>query len=173
MENVLMEKVYKEVDDALSTLQTLFADFDQQQVNVVPFEGSWTAGQLAEHMIMANGGFTALLKGPVEETNRPVDLAVAKIKEDFENFDIRMEAPSFVIPPVKDYNREALIKKLNQIRLDIANAVDQLDLTKTITEWQLPGYGYLTRLEAVYFVAYHTRRHNRQLANIYRKLIDN
>ncbi|MCZ4244274.1 DinB family protein [Pedobacter punctiformis] len=165
-----MEKVYKEVDDALTALQTLFDGFSQEQINAVPFEGSWTAGQLAKHMIMANGGFTAMLNGPVEETNRPADQAVAKIKEDFENFSIRMEAPSFVVPPLKDYDKQELIQKLNQIKLDIIRAVSDLDLTKTTTSWQLPGYGYLTRLEAVYFVTYHTKRHIRQLEKMHNKL---
>lgn len=168
-----MEKISKDVDEALKTLQALFSNVNQQQFNVIPFEGSWTAGQLAKHMVLVNGGFMDMINGPVEETNRPADQIVPRIKADFENFDIRMEAPSIIDPPLKDYDKQKLMEQLDQIRLGIIKSVNDLDLTKTTTAWELPGYGYLTRLEAAYFVVYHARRHHHQLTNIYNKLVNN
>nr|WP_199157948.1 DinB family protein [Pedobacter sp. ASV2] len=168
-----MEKVSKEVNEALTALQTLFSNFNDHQFNVIPFDGSWTAGQIAKHMVLVNGGFMDMINGPVAETSRPADQIVPQIKADFENFNIRMEAPDIIVPPFKDYDKQRLMEKLDQIRQGIIQAVDKLDLTKTTTAWELPGYGYLTRLEAAYFVAYHAKRHNRQLTNIYNKLINN
>ena len=165
-----MEKVIKEADETLLALENLLSDFDAQQVNEVPFQGSWTAGQLANHLIMANSGFVDVINGPTAETNKPADIMVERIKSDFLNFNIKMESPEFIRPEDKVYQQAELLDKLKSIRNQVSTSVAKLDLTKTCTAFELPVYGFLTRLEAVYFVIYHTQRHTRQLKNIYNKL---
>jgi len=165
-----MEKILKDLIPVLSKFEMLFNDFEHSKVNTIPFEGSWTAGQLVQHMFLSNSGFVEMINGPVEETNRPADLMIEKIKEDFLNFDIKMESPDFICPEAKNYNKNELLQKLDQVKSNITAEVVNLDLTKTCNSFQLPVYGFLTRLEAVYFVIYHTQRHTEQLANIYRKL---
>ncbi|MNK54969.1 DinB superfamily protein [compost metagenome] len=165
-----MEKVIKEADGTLSALENLFSNFNAQQVNEVPFPGSWTAGQLAQHLIMANGGFVEVINGPTTETNKPADIMVERIKADFLNFNTKFDSPEFIYPKNKDYDRTELLVKLKQIRNNVADVITTLDLTKTCTTFELPVYGFLTRLEAVYFIIYHTQRHTQQLKNIYSKL---
>ncbi len=46
-------KIHKEIDETFAELQRLISSFDQEQINIVPFEGSWTAGQLAQHVIIS------------------------------------------------------------------------------------------------------------------------
>lgn len=168
-----MEKVIREAEDALSALENVLARFDSPQINVVPFEGSWTAGQLAEHLVMSNSGFLQVINGPVTETDKPADLMVGQIKDDFLNFNVKYDSPKEIYPEYRTYNQPELLKNLKEIREGISNAVTGLDLTKTCSSYELPGYGYLTRLEAVYFVIYHTQRHTHQLKNIYNELDTN
>lgn len=165
-----MEKVIKEADETLSALENVLAQFEAPQVNEVPFEGSWTAGQLAEHMILSNSGFLQVINGPVTETDKPADLMVGEIKKDFLNFNVKYDSPKVIYPEDKAYNQSALLKNLKEIRAGISTSISNLDLTKTCSSYELPGYGYLTRLEAIYFVIYHTQRHVHQLKNIYNKL---
>jgi len=160
----------READETLSALENVFSDFDAGQINEVPFEGSWTAGQLAAHMVLSNSGFLQVINGAVTETDKPADLMVGEIKKDFLNFDVKYDSPKEIYPEDRAYNQLELLQSLEQIRAGISNAVTGLDLTKTCASYELPGYGYLTRLEAVYFVIYHTQRHVHQLKNIYNKL---
>ena len=165
-----MEKVFKEAEGTLSALENLFSNFSAKQVNEVPFAGSWTAGQLANHLIMANGGFVEVINGPTTETSKPADIMVESIKNDFLNFNIKFDSPEFIYPENRDHNQEELLIKLKQIRNNVAEVITKLDLTKTCTAFELPVYGFLTRLEAIYFIIYHTQRHTQQLKNIYSRL---
>lgn len=167
MENKL---IANQANEALTGLIDTLAAFKDEQINKVPFEGSWTAGQLAQHMVMANSGFADVLNGPVKDTERNADEMVPKIKGDFLNFNITMTSPDFLKPEVKEYNKDELLSALKNIRKNVADSTEKLDLTKTCLAFELPVYGHLTRFEAVSFVVYHTQRHIRQLKNIYNKI---
>src|ERR1700694_2814243 len=110
-----IQRVQQEADETLTQLIHLLSKFNQEQLNIVPFEGSWTAGQLAKHLIMADGGFVEMINGPVKETQRNVDELVSKIKTIFLNFDIKMSSPDFIVPQLIDYEKEELIDSLNKI----------------------------------------------------------
>ncbi|MDB5086528.1 MAG: hypothetical protein JWR09_522 [Mucilaginibacter sp.] len=166
------QEIAKEADEALSGLITLLSKFEQEQINTIPFEGSWTAGQLAQHMVKANSGFADILRGPVKDTERKPDEVVPKIKNDFLNFTIKMTTPDFIKPEAKSYDKNELLSNLKNIRKNVNDATETLDLTKTCMAFELPVYGYLTRQEAIVFVTCHTLRHTRQLKNIYQKLIE-
>jgi hypothetical protein len=165
-------EIAKDADEALSGLITLLSKFEQDQINTVPFEGSWTAGQLAQHMVKANSGFADILRGPVKDIERKPDEVIPKIKNDFLNFDIKMTTPDFLVPEAKNYDKDELLSDLKNIRESVNDATETLDLTKTCMAFELPVYGYLTRQEAIAFVTCHTLRHTHQLKNIYQKLIE-
>jgi len=77
-----------------------------------------------------------------------------------------MKSPDFILPKMKEYDKERLLKALDGIKEDISKAIMDLDLTQTCLAFELPVYGRLTRFEAVYFANYHTQRHAHQLKNI-------
>jgi len=163
-------EILAEADRTLTELIGLLSEFRPKQVNTVPWNGSWSAGQLAEHMILANGGFVQMIFGPVEDTLRNPCEMILKIKADFLNFDIRMTSPPFIAPALINYDKERLLTDIRDIRGKAIDAIKTLDLTKTCTAFALPVYGYLTRLEACYFIIYHTQRHIRQLKDIYQAI---
>ena len=163
-------EISKQADEALYGLIALLSKFEQEQINVIPFEGSWTAGQLAQHMVKANSGFAEILNGPVRDTERNPDDVVPLIKRDFLNFNIKMTAPDFLIPEARVYDKDELVENLKEVRGKVADAAKTLDMTKTCMAFELPVYGYLTRQEAVAFITYHTQRHTNQLNNIYQKV---
>ncbi|WP_316814583.1 DinB family protein [Pedobacter nyackensis] len=154
------------LQSTITEFQELISAFDEAELNNIPFEGSWTAGQVAQHIIMANSGFGEVLNGPVTETKRIPDELCGKLKEDFLNFNIKMESPDFIIPKYKAYNKKRLLNALEEIKNDIAKAIIDIDLTQTCLAFELPVYGHLTRFEAVCFVIYHTQRHAHQVRNI-------
>ncbi|MHA4809659.1 DinB family protein [Flavitalea flava] len=145
-------------------LQTV-SSFNEEQFNRIPFEGSWTAGQVGEHMVKFTGA--DILYGPVETTHRPIDERDLGIKELFLNFDIKMKSPDFILPTGTYHKKEEILHELENKWKEVSDAVQTLDLSETCTAFKIPGIGALTRLEWIRFMIYHTQRHIHQLKKIY------
>ena len=165
-------EICRACNEVFSQQEQLVAAFDAVRVNIIPFEGGWSAGQVVQHTIMSNSGFLEMLNGGVIDTGRPADLIIPDIEIDFLNFTAKMKSPESLIPENKVYEPVVLLGQVQQIYLNISLVIDNLDLTKTCTAFKFPGYGFLTRMEAVYFVICHTKRHNHQLKNIIDLLSD-
>jgi hypothetical protein len=159
-------EIISTVQSTIHEFQGLISSFDEMQINTVPFEGSWTPGQVAQHIIMASSGFGKVLNGPAIETQRAPDELQGRIKQDFLNFGIKMKSPDFILPRLKDYDKQRLLNALEGIKDDVVKSATDLDLTQTCMAFELPVYGKLTRFEAVYFLIYHTQRHAHQLKKI-------
>jgi hypothetical protein len=162
-----LSDTFNEVTDELVGL---LASLGHEQINKVPFEGSWTAGQLARHIIKSDEGFATMLHGPDKDTDRKPDEKVAQIRTMFLNFNIKMKSPEFVRPEIIDYDKEVVLQSLKKAQASITDAVQTKDLAKTCTAFEVPTIGALTRLEAINFVIYHTKRHVHQLTKIKQSL---
>ncbi len=162
----LKKEMLSEFDKATEQIKQQLSSLNEEQLNTVPFEGSWTAGQVARHLVMSHTGFAELLNGPLKETEREPDDLVATIKRDFSDFNIKMESPDFVRPENTTYQKEDLLHSFEDIRASTDKAIQTLDLSKTCAAFELPVYGFLTRLEAIWFVICHTQRHISQLKDI-------
>ena len=159
-------EIFRTCDEVFNQQIQLVASFDAINVNRIPFEGSWTAGHIVQHTIMSNSLLLELLNGDVIDTGRPVDLVVPDIARDLLDFTAKMKSAESLTPGNRLYEPDGLSSQVQQIYLDIIHVIENLDLTKTCTAFGLPGYGLLTRMEAVYFIICHTERHNRQLKKI-------
>lgn len=160
--------------DLLTSFQAVADEFIQQlssfsseQINTIPFEGSWTAGQVAQHLVLSDSGFAELLNGAGKETERSPDEHVETIRAAFLNFSIKMQSPDFVRPALTDYDKDYLIATLEELKGSIMYAIKTLALLETCVTFELPVLGHLTRLEAIHFLIVHTQRHLHQLKNIY------
>jgi len=161
--------IFTEIDNALADMIKILSLFSEEEINTAPFEGSWTPGQVARHIIMSDSGFANLLNGHVKDTNRNPDLHVEQLKSIFLNFEIKLKSPDFILPPAIDYNKEELLHNLGEIRNQLSRFDQTSDMTKTCLGMELPTMGYLTRREAATFILVHTKRHVHQLGNIYIK----
>jgi len=169
MTKIELQQKFDEVADQL--LERL-SSLDQEQLNRVPFPGSWTAGQVGDHLYRSYA-FVQLLHGQVEECNRPPDQKLAPIKEAFEDFSIKMKSPEEILPATQPITKAdllvALQERLNQQR----EALITTDLTKVCLDYAIPENGYFTRLEWLGFSVIHTRRHLHQLGEIIAIVNDN
>jgi len=167
-----MREITTALDQTMAELLHLVSSLDEEQINGIPFEGSWTAGQLVQHLILSSSGFIEVINGPVQETGRAPDERVERIRADFLNFDTRVEAADFLNPPAIRYDKAELLRSLEDIRSRLRETAETLDLTPTCRAFELPVYGYLTRLEALSFVLYHTQRHIHQLRRIIENVVN-
>ena len=165
----MKEAIKKEINETFNELDKMLFSFSNEQLNIIPFEGSWTAGQVAEHIIKSLTGLNGFLNGPTEATNRNADEKVKALKDLFLNFDIKMKSPDFILPGNTTYTGEELLKTITKLKNEMLQAAD-LDLSLICNSFELPTFGKMTRLEWINFYIVHTERHTQQLKNIFRTL---
>lgn len=155
------EQISKDLLQSLSSIKE--EDFDR-----IPFKGSWTAGQLAEHLEKAIG--PDVLFGQVHPTERRPDEKIEAIQAVFLNFDITLKSPDFIKPTETIHQQDQLIASLEKKISRVKEAINTLDLSATCDDFNIPVFGAFTRLEWISLFITHTQRHVRQLKNIAEKL---
>lgn len=153
-------ETYKKLNDTLSK-------FSESELNLIPYQGSWTAGQVVQHIILACSGFPELFAGNTEKTTRKPDEKIKDIDGLFLNFNIKMDAPVFLQPEKKEYSKNALNMKLLKIESELLDSASKYDLTLTCLDFQVPGFDKFTMYEWIDFALVHTQRHTHQLNNIF------
>lgn len=162
MDQDVISEYRKTVDDLLETIRK----FPQEKINEVPFEGSWTAAQVADHIYKSQEVFPKLLNGKTEEANRDTETKKHQIKSIFLDFSNKMKSPDFIIPTDAPQLKDALVQRMDNKAKEISTAMHAHDLSRTFLDFELPGFGKFTGLEWGWFITYHTQRHIHQLKNI-------
>jgi DinB superfamily len=145
-------------------LETL-EKFTPEDFNRTPPCGGWTAGQIAQHLILS-GGVTEAISGKTEPVTRPADQYVDGISAIFLDFTIKLQSPDFIIPEIRDYDHQEMISRLKIIWSKLKEAMRLLDLTALCVDFEFPTIGHLTRLEWIWFYIFHTQRHVLQLSKL-------
>jgi hypothetical protein len=162
------ENIKQDIDNTFNEIIAIVSGIEYKEFNTIPFEGSWTAGQLIRHVIKSALGFIEIIDGPVVSTLREADEKVKIIKQDFLDFSNKTKSPDNVVPEIKAYNIKICLESLEYCKIKLKDVLDYYDFSKICVSLELSVYGTLTRMEAVYFVIYHTQRHIHQLKNIIR-----
>ena len=166
----MKQEAYNDFINTTNELIQLLSSLSQDQLNQVPFEGSWTAGQVGDHL-RRSYGVAEILNGKTTETERPVNEKIKGIKEVFLDFDTKFKSPEFIVPSNDVIDKERLIKGLKNKIEQVKSFVDKHDdLTRTCMDFELPGAGTLTQIEWIQFLTVHTQRHIHQIRNIIGKL---
>jgi len=149
------------IDSAFNQFMAALDRFTEQQINVVPFEGSWTPGQVTHHIIRAT---KRVPDTHTQHTDRAMDAKVSGIESVFLDFSVRFTSPDFILPDrTKAFDKQNLLERLTAIRLRHMEDIARVDLSEVCIDFELPGIGYLTRYEWYRFIAAHCRRHTFQL----------
>lgn len=146
--------------DYISTLE----QFSGEQINEIPFEGSWTPGQVTDHIIKATSGIPDKY---TEKIDRPYDQKVDLMESVFLNFEVKFKSPDFVIPGNGPFDKSSLIQTLHSTLNNHLKKIAGTDLTALCLKFELPTIGTMTRYEWFKFIIAHMTRHHRQLKNIF------
>lgn len=166
MESALEAEIRETFDELINE----FSLIPDRAINIVPFEGSWTAGQLAEHILKSISGLPELLTEESESPDRPPDQNVEKLRSIFLNYSTKMQAPVFVRPSVGPHIKNILIQGFLKMKSGLIKSALELDLTGLCKGFEFPTMGYFTRMEWLTFSVVHTRRHLEQLKQIHQSL---
>lgn len=160
----LAEEMQQAADEFMATLSR----FSNEQLNTVPFAGSWTAGQVADHIRKATDG---LPDANTKAADRDPSLYVETLTSLFLDFKAKYESPEFVRPDIGPFQTRALLRELVRIKNENAAIALTRDLTHLCLDFEMPGLGHLTRYEWLKFMVAHIQRHSYQLKNIAEKIL--
>lgn len=161
------DNIIKHCLEAVAKLEEAFVQVDAAKINTVPFEGSWTAAQVADHILKSLEGLGRMVAhGRTAPTARNPAEQVEGIRAVFLDSDTKMKSPDFVLPSEKPMERDVLLNRLKQVRAFLLTDMAGLDLSLTCTDFSLPGNGMMTRLEWMNFFEAHAIRHTRQMQRI-------
>ena len=169
--SMLQQELIDEIENAHRDFIHQLSQFSGQELNRVPNEGSWTAGQVTEHIIKSNGGIlNKLLNGDVTSITRPYDEQVDLIKNIFRSED-KMKTAFVLEPSQPPHELDDLLKSLRQQKDQQFETINQKDLKELSIELQFPpAPNGLTRYEWLIFMIEHTQRHCKQIESIYNEI---
>lgn len=162
------ETLAEEIQQSAELFMATLLKFSNEQLNMVPFAGSWTAGQVADHIRKATDGLPDM---NTRLADRDPELYVETLRSLFLDFTAKYESPDFILPDAGPFQRDALLSELARVKNANAEIALTRDLTHLCLDFEMPGLGYLTRYEWLNFMAAHIQRHAYQLKNIAEKIL--
>jgi len=168
--NIDNQEITKELHKCKNNLLETILSFDNDQFNKIPFEGSWTAGQVTEHLLKSSGGVPGLLTGNTETPQRAADEQEPALRAIFLDFSRKAKAGAAILPGDGPHSREELHAKFKTVFEELIPLAETQDLSAICTAFAFPTLGNLSRFEWLVFVTYHVHRHTHQMKDILHKL---
>ena len=162
-ETLETSEILSATSDAIGELTDLMSAVDEDKVNTIPYEGSWTAPQLLRHVTKSINGMTRALQMDAKPATRNPSERTDELKKIFLDFSKKLTQPEFIVPEERVYEKQSAIEGLNKSfgRFKESAAVANVnDLVEGLP------LGPITKLEIIHFVLYHTQRHVHQMKKI-------
>ncbi|MEO7046718.1 MAG: DinB family protein, partial [Ferruginibacter sp.] len=141
------------ITEAITQLTKLMSSVDEDKINTIPYEGSWSALQLLMHVAKSIDAMSNALQIDGKPTERDPGERIEELKKVFLNFSNKLQSPEFIIPEAGIYERQPTIDKLNDAFALLRENVETANLNQLVEG--LP-FGPVTKLEIIYFTLFHT-----------------
>jgi hypothetical protein len=153
--------------DTVSEITDLMSAVDEDKVNTIPYEGSWTAPQLLRHVTKSINAMTNAMHMDAKAAERDPGERIEQLKTIFLDFSKKLTQPDFLVPEERIYEKQASIEELQTSFNQYKKSVGAANVNDLIEGLPL---GPITKLEIIHFVLYHTQRHLHQMKNIFEAL---
>ena len=157
------DELVNAVSGVFAELLQLYDSVDHERINDIPYPGSWTPGQLLDHVAKSTNGIASALMEDGKSTDRNVTERVPELKKVFLDFSNKMKSPDGIVPGNGPFEKQDVIDKLKISFEDFAKSADNTNLDGLVEGLLL---GPITKLELLYFVLYHSTRHLEQMNRI-------
>jgi hypothetical protein len=121
---------------------------------------------VGRHLFKSEDGINELFAATTEPVDRAPDARAEEFKKIFLDFSTKMKSPDFIMPEDKEYDKERLLQSLTDAKDKVVKAVQTNDLSGLAPLPDAHPLKGSSKLEIVYFIAYHTMRHNHQIKKI-------
>lgn len=152
-----------EIQEAGKEMDIWLDQMVEQSVNIKPQGSGWSPAQVVDHVTRSNRAMSGALDMQGALADRDPGQRREELRSMFLNFDIKFTSPAFIEPEDKVYDKVALQSAFRQ---SVHNILEKAAAAGYATMINLPGFGQITKLELLYFVGYHTRRHIHQLQKL-------
>ncbi len=161
------QRLINDYETVTKQLLQLLDGLSEQELNTVPFEGSWTAGQLGDHLRQAYG----ITELPVEyhATERDPLQHETALHSIFDNDAEKYRSPEAILPADHYFDKARLIGEIRERAEALQTGMSDHG-TEEVSAFDFPGLGALTGYEQLVLATVHTNRHNRQLETIIERL---
>jgi len=149
--------------DVISELTDLMLSVDEDKVNTILYDGSWTAPQLLRHVTKSINGMTKAMHMDAKPAERNPGERIEELKKIFLNFSKKLTQPDFIMPEELIYEKQSSIEELNKSFNRFKESAVNANLDDLVVGLPL---GPITKLEIIHFVLYHTQRHLHQMKKI-------
>lgn len=156
----LIRKINYTISEYIDIVELLGND----KINQIPYEKSWTAAQLCNHVIKSALGFARAIKSAGTPTDMNSEEKIAELKAIFLDTSNKFESPEQIAPESGPFERQKVIDDLTQCVKDLDFNSQNTNLSEEINGGPL---GMITKYESLHFVLYHSQRHLGQLKRIY------
>lgn len=157
------EYINKEIRTVFDAVIATLGTVPENLLDEVPFAGSWTIGQVAEHIIICSRGIP---DSTHQHAERAYDEKVAELRDMFADRSQKSEAAPAVRPKETLHSLPALVAQLTRNKEKLLQIADTKNLTALCLDMEFPFLGYLTRYEWLTFICVHTQWHICQIADI-------
>jgi phage-related protein len=156
-------EILSATSDAISKLTDLMLAVDEDKINTVPYNGSWTAPQLLRHVTKSINGMTRAMQTDAKPAGRNPGERIEQLKKIFLDFSKKLTQPEFIVPEEQIYEKQSAVDELNTSFNRFKESAVAANLDDLIEG--LP-FGPVTKFEIIHFVLYHTQRHLHQMKKI-------
>ena len=156
-------EILSATSDAIVQLADLMSAVDEDKVNTIPYEGSWTAPQLLRHVTKSINGMTKAMEMDAKPAKRNPAERITELKKIFLDFSKKLTAPDFIVPEERIYEKQSAIEALNNSFSRFKESAVSANSDDLVEGLPL---GPITKLEIIHFVLYHTQRHLHQMKKI-------
>lgn len=161
------QHIIKDISAIFDAVVETIENTDNTTINTIPFENSWTIGQVAEHIVICSRGVQDNRTG---NADRAYDEKLEQLRAIFLNMEQKSKAAPGVTPHPPPHQTTRLIDQLAVNKRHLLAIAAERDLTKLSLDMEFPYMGYLTRYEWLSFICLHTQRHLNQIRNIQQQL---
>ncbi len=113
-ETVDKNKIITAIGDAVLQLIVLMSSVENNKINMVPYEGSWTAPQLLRHVTKSISGMAKAMDMDANPASRNPGERIEELKIVFLDFSKKMKSFEFIIPEDGTYEKQIAIDDLNK-----------------------------------------------------------
>ena len=167
-ENSTQQELVQEIDYTISQFVDMLSMLDNNQINKIPYENSWTAGQLCNHILKSTLGIVAAMKTDGTLTEKNSREKIAELKSIFLDTSNKFQSPEEIVPDNGPFEKQKTIDDLTQCFKNLEFYSRNTNLNEELDGGPL---GTITKYELLHFVLYHSQRHLRQMKRVYEAVI--
>jgi hypothetical protein len=163
-----MQKLCTDLDNNTRLFLDILDTVPGDKLHRTNEQTAWSVMDCAEHMLIYEQQVTQALQGPAEPvTDRAPNSKVADISHSFMDFDRRLRVMGEPDTLLGGFTNVADFSRTFRQNRETVKAI----LQKEAIDWlckdlEHPVFGFMTRMEWVYYLIYHTERHLQQINRI-------